>query len=286
MHAPAETPTTSRRTEPEGPWAGLAGRSHGDPAARGCPIAFLHGLTFDHHMWDPVIEALPSSHPTIAFDLPGHGSSASLLRPGLAPAIDAIHAAVQEAQLDPPILVGHSIGGPLATLYAAQHPTAGVLSINAPLRIEPFAELLRSLHNQLACDGFASAWSMFQTSMQMELLPAAARALLKASDRPGDERLQQQVLAYQADLLHGPLEEVVRWRDAGMSRLRDTGIPYLTLHSNCIDRSDRAWLSDRLPNAEILVWPVGHHFPHLSDPTRFAALVTGFAAAAVGRSQR
>jgi pimeloyl-ACP methyl ester carboxylesterase len=127
---------------------------------------------------------------------------------------------------------------------------------------------------------------MFQASMQMELLPAAARALLKAGDRAADERLQRQVLAYQADLLHLPLEEVVLWRDAGMSRLRDAGIPYLTLHSSAVDRSDRAWLSDRLPNAEILVWPVGHHFPHLSDPTRFAALVTGFAAAARDRSQR
>ena len=120
----------------------------------------------------------------------------------------------------------------------------------------------------------------------MELLPDATRALLKAGDRPGDERLKQQVLTYQADLLQGPLEDVMRWRDAGMSRLREAGTPYLTLHSSDIDRSDRAWLSDRLPNAEILVWPVRHHFPHLSDPTRFAALVTGFAAAAGARSQR
>jgi pimeloyl-ACP methyl ester carboxylesterase len=151
----------------------------------------LHGLTFDHHMWDPIIEALPSSHPTIAFDLPGHGSSPSLPRPGLAPVIDAIHAAVREARLDPPILVGHSIGGPLAALYAAQYPAAGVLSIDAPIRVEPFAQLLRSLQDQLAGDGFASAWAMFQASWQMELLPAAARALLKAGDRPGDERLQR-----------------------------------------------------------------------------------------------
>jgi pimeloyl-ACP methyl ester carboxylesterase len=66
MHAPAETPTTARRTESEQRWAGLAGRSHGDPGTRGCPIVLLHGLTFDHHMWDPVIEALPSSHRTIS----------------------------------------------------------------------------------------------------------------------------------------------------------------------------------------------------------------------------
>jgi pimeloyl-ACP methyl ester carboxylesterase len=285
MQPPAQTPTTPPRTESEQRWAGLAGRSHGGPGARGCPIVFLHGLTFDHHMWDPIIEALPTSHPAIALDLPAHGSSPSLPRPGLAPVVDAIHTAVRDAELDPPILVGHSIGGPLAAIYAAQYPAAGVLSIDAPMRLEPFAQLFRSLQDQLAGDGFASAWSMFQASFQMELLPDATRALLKAGDRPGDERLKQQVLTYQADLLQGALEDVVLWHDAGMSRLREAGTPYLTLHSSDIDRSDRAWLSDRLPNAEILVWPVGHHFPHLSDPTRFAALVTGFAAAAGARSQ-
>lgn len=286
MQAPTETPIAGRRTESEQRWAGLAGRSHGDPGARGCPIVFLHGLTFDHHMWDSIVEALPSSHPTIAFDLPAHGSSPSLPQPGLAPVVEAIHAAVRDAQLDPPILVGHSIGGPLAALYAGQHPAAGVISIDAPIRVEPFAQLLRSLQDQLSGDGFAAAWAMFQASFQMELLPDAARALLTAGEGPGDERRQRQLLTYQADLLHRPLEDVVRWRDAGMSGLRDAGIPYVTLHSTGVDRSDRAWLSDRLPNAEILVWPVGHHFPHLSDPDRFAALVTGFAAAAGARTQR
>jgi hypothetical protein len=30
----------------------------------------------------------------------------------------------------------------------------------------------------------------------------------------------------------------------------------------------------RLPQAETVVWPVGHHFPHLAYPDRFAALLT------------
>ena len=39
------------------------------PASRGAPgraFVFLHGLTFDHRMWDPVLEALHASHPAIA----------------------------------------------------------------------------------------------------------------------------------------------------------------------------------------------------------------------------
>jgi pimeloyl-ACP methyl ester carboxylesterase len=263
--------------------AGLAGRAHGDERAPGAPFVFLHGLTFDNRMWGPVLDALPSSHRAIAFDLPGHGGSAPLPQHGGGVVADAIHEAVLDAGLDAPIVVGHAIGGPLATLYASRHPAAAVVSVDAPVRLGPFAQLLRSLHPQLAGDGFRQAWAIYQDGWHVELLPAADRALLRASDRPGDVALQQLVLSYQSDLLERPLAEVLRERDEGQRRLRAAGTPYLTLHSCPLDPSDAAWLRERLPQAEIHVWPVGHHFPHLSHPGRFVALLTGLAAGRVSR---
>jgi pimeloyl-ACP methyl ester carboxylesterase len=264
-------------------WAGLAGRAHGDERAPGTPFVFIHGLTFDSRMWDPVLDALPSSHRGIAFDLPGHGGSAALPQHGGAVIADAIHEAVLDAGLDTPIVIGHAIGGPLATVYAARYPAAAVVSVEAPVRLEPFAQLLRSLHPQLAGDGFRQAWAIYQDSWHMELLPAADLALLRAGDLPGDAALQQLVLSYQSDLLERPLAEVLRERDEGQRRLRAAGTPYLTLHARPLDPSDAAWVRERLPQAEILVWPVGHHFPHLTHPARFAALLMGLAA---GRASR
>jgi pimeloyl-ACP methyl ester carboxylesterase len=112
----------------------------------------------------------------------------------------------------------------------------------------------------------------------MELLPAEARALLRAGDRRGDDAMRQLVLSYQADMLERPLEQVLRERDAGLRQLRAAATPYVTVHSCPIDPSDRGWLHERLPQAEILAWPVGHHFPHLTHPARFAVLLTGLAA--------
>jgi pimeloyl-ACP methyl ester carboxylesterase len=250
------------------------------------PFVFLHGLTFDRGMWDPVLEALPSSHRAIAFDLPGHGGSAALPQHSLAVVAAAIHQAVLDAGLDAPAVVGHSIGGQLATVYAAQHAAAAVVSIDAPLRLESFARLLRSLRPQLAGDGFREAWAIYQDSWHMELLPATVRALLRAGDRPGDGALRQLVLSYQSDLLERSLDEVLRAHDERLSQLRAARTPYLTLHSHPVDPSDRAWLHERLSQAEILVWPVGHHFPHLAHPARFAALLTGLAAGAARRATR
>ena len=268
---------TSPNTSPQR-WTGLAGRAHGDERAPRVPFVFLHGLTFDSRMWGPVLDALPSGHRAIAFDLPGHGGSAPLPLHSLPVVADAIHEAVLDAGLGTPIVVGHSIGGPLAAIYAARHPAAAVVSVDAPVRLEPFAQLLRSLHPQLAGDGFRQAWEIYQDSWHVELLRPADRALLSGGDRPGDNTLRQLVLGYQSDLLERPLAEVLRERDEGLSRLRVAGVPYLTLHSCPLDPADTAWLQARLPQAEIAVWRVGHHFPHLAHPARFAALLTGLAA--------
>jgi pimeloyl-ACP methyl ester carboxylesterase len=257
-------------------WAGLAGREHGADGAAHAPVVLLHGLTFDRHMWDPVLSALPQDRRAIAFDLPGHGGSPGLTAPGLTAVVEAVHRAVVDADLDAPIMVGHSIGGPLASIYAANYPAAAVVSVEAPIRLEPFAELLRSIRPQLKGEAFAAAWGVLRDSWQMELLPVRLRELL----RVGDHASPEVVLSYQADLLERPLDEVVRCRDQDLDRLRLARTPYLSLHSRPVDQAERAWLTERLPQAEIVVWPVRHHFPHLAAPADFAALVERVAAKA------
>lgn len=266
MHsAPATAPT----------WAGLTGHEHGDEDAAGRSFVFLHGLTFDRRMWEPVLELLPGNHRAIAFDLPGHGDSPLLGEPGLGPVVEALHDAVLDAGLDQPIVVGHSVGGPLATIYAAAYPAAGVVSIDNPIRFEPFAAGLASMRSQLTGDRFDEAWAVFRQGMQIDAVPASRRELLAA----GEHASQEVFLSYQADLLERPVDEVARWRESGIEQLRRQRVPYLTLHSNPVDEAERDWLVERLPQAEIVVWPVGHHFPHLAHPGRFAALITGLAAA-------
>jgi len=248
-------------------WAGLAGRDHGDRNVPDPAFVLLHGLTFDRRMWYPVLDALPDGRRAIALDLPGHGGSPALSRPGLEPVVDAVHDAVLAAGLDAPIMVGHSIGGPIAGIYASSYPASGVVSVDAPVRFEPFAEQLRTLRPQLEGEGFDRAWEFFRESMRFDLLDDAQRAYL--SERPSRELF----LSYQADLLERPLEAAIRWRDDGLSRVNRSRIPYVALHTKPVDPDERAFVVERLPQAEVLVWPVEHHFPHVADPERFARLL-------------
>src|SRR5262245_20758084 len=104
--------------------------------------------------------------------------------------------------------------------------------------------------------------------MGMDRLSADQRAHLDA------RATRELFLAYQADLLERPLAEVVGWRDAGLRRLREAGTPYVTLYAEPVATEERSFVAERLPHARVLVWPSGHHFPHLAEPRRFARLLT------------
>jgi pimeloyl-ACP methyl ester carboxylesterase len=248
-------------------WAGLAGREL--PGDTEPAFVLLHGLTFDHRMWGPILEALPEGRRAIAFDLPGHGASPMLADPGLAPVVRAIHAAVAEAGIERPVIVGHSIGGPLAAIYASEYPVAGVITIEAPIRLEGFAAGLREAEPFLRGAGFEQAWGQFRDSFGIGRVPAEHRPLLAVAD----DASQEVVLAYQADLLDRPLDDVVAWRDAGVARVAKAGTPYVALHATPQHPEEVRWMGERLPQAEIVVWPVGHHFPHLDRPDALVELM-------------
>ena len=77
-----------------GRWAGLADTAYGDLAAGGRRLLLLHGLTFDHRMWEPIAAALPAGQAALALDLHGHGRSPALDCHHMEEVVDALHEAV------------------------------------------------------------------------------------------------------------------------------------------------------------------------------------------------
>jgi len=250
-------------------YAGLAATERPGTRPEEPTFVFLHGLSFDNRMWAPILDALPAGHRAIALDLPGHGGSPPFAARGLAAAVEAVHDAVAAATVDAPIVVGHSIGGPIASIYASVHPTGGVVSIEAPIRLEPFAAMLHAAAPQLSGPGFAPFWAQLSASFRIDRVPSQYRELLRTGGGP----MQDLFLRYQADLLERPVAEVLRWRDEGMAAVAAAGVPYLCLLAQEPAGADVAWLGERVPQAEVVVWPVEHHFPHLARPARFASLL-------------
>lgn len=94
---------------------------------QGPPVILLHGIAASLHIWERLIPFLASAgFRLFAADLPGHGDSAKFDGPHMAHS--GVISAIIESWIDelglsePPLLVGHSLGGYFAMTYALQHP--------------------------------------------------------------------------------------------------------------------------------------------------------------------
>jgi pimeloyl-ACP methyl ester carboxylesterase len=250
-------------------YAGLAATSCGRDDERR-PLVLLHGLTFDRTTWDPVLDELDAVDPgrrVIALDLPGHGASAPAACYDLEVVAAAVHAAVEAAGITHPVLVGHSISAIIASIYAALHPTAGVVAVDTTLRVGPFGQFVRSLEADVRGPDFPAVWStVFGPSMHAELLSPTGQQLVRSSSRPD----QDLFLGYQRELLELPLAELEGRAHVVLAVLRAAHRPYSLIAGDGVSDDDRQWLLARLPHADIEVWPGCGHFPHLAHAHRFA----------------
>ncbi|TIS88001.1 alpha/beta fold hydrolase [Mesorhizobium sp.] len=86
-------------------------------------VVFLHGLGGCHDVWGEVISALAPNIRTLAYDLPGHGLSLDFPASGSArTAARAVLADLAARRMKRLHLVGHSMGGAVATLMALTEP--------------------------------------------------------------------------------------------------------------------------------------------------------------------
>lgn len=249
-------------------FAGLAGDDTGVVDHRP-PLVLLHGLSFDRTMWRPMLQELRRIDPgrrVLALDLPGHGESTGLWCYEGENVGTAVRQAVQAAGLHSPVVVGHSYSGILATVYAARYPTRGVVNVDQPLQVAPFAQFLRSIAEQIRGPGFPAVWEMIAASMHAELLPPSAHHLVQATCRPDQDVL----LGYWQNVLDRPVAELTHLIEGELAAVRSIGVPYHIVAGQQPDPSYRHWLTQILPQATITVWPDGGHFPHLAHPEQFA----------------
>ncbi|HTP28795.1 MAG TPA: alpha/beta hydrolase [Anaeromyxobacteraceae bacterium] len=269
----SSTEAGPRSQEPTGlplqrSFAGLAADSEGAADQRP-PLVLLHGMSFDRTMWRPALSYLRSIDPgrrVLALDLPGHGESPWRPSHRLEAVVQAVHEAVADAQLDAPIMVGHSFSGLLATVYAAQHPTRGVINVDQSLRVAPFLQLVQSLADQLRGRGFRAVWAMFEADLHVELLPEGVQDFVRATNRPR----QDLILSYWQEIFERPLPELSEWLASQVLACRATGVPYWLILGDELQPGYREWLRRALPHATVKAWPRSSHFPHLAHPDRFA----------------
>ncbi|MEX0345526.1 MAG: alpha/beta fold hydrolase [Rhizobiaceae bacterium] len=86
-------------------------------------VVFLHGFVDTHVAWHDIQDAIALEASTLAFDLPGYGKSVDYPDPARPKAVvEALLQELNQRQLGPVHLVGHSRGGAIAVLVALAAP--------------------------------------------------------------------------------------------------------------------------------------------------------------------
>lgn len=253
------------------PLGRLAGDDTGEDRERPA-IVLLHGLTFNRRTWGPVVDAFRALDPdrrVLNLDLPGHGQSPPQPPHHLPHVAEVVHEALADAGVDRPVMVGHSVAGALVSLYAGTYPVTGVVNVDQPLLIAPFAELVKSIEGQLRGPGFEQVWPMFFRSFDTDLLPAPARELVEATCEPR----QETILSYWSMILERPVKEVEALIDETVDRLAAARTPYAYVGGDQLPEPVATWFEERIPQAQVTVWDGSGHFPQLARPDEFARLL-------------
>ena len=87
------------------------------------PLVFLHGIYFDHHLWDKLVEEI-KDRTIISIDMPLHGASRENIRPDwtLDDCANMLIGILDSLQIPKVIAVGHSWGSMTILRAAHKHP--------------------------------------------------------------------------------------------------------------------------------------------------------------------
>lgn len=139
-------------------------------AGTGSPVLAVHGITSSSRSWPFLAQAL--DRPVVAPDLRGRGRSNRLPGPyGLAAHAEDCAAVLEAVADEPVVVVGHSMGGFVATVLAARRPdlVRGVVLVDGGLPF-PQADAAATL------TGLAPIKARLQTSYTREEYRAWFRA--------------------------------------------------------------------------------------------------------------
>jgi pimeloyl-ACP methyl ester carboxylesterase len=242
-----------------------------DEAGSGPPLVLVHGITEDRRAWDTVLPELTPRFRCLRLDLRNHGGSDAAADGSAIAMAEDVAEVVTAAGIDEaPLLVGHSLGAIVVTAYAAQASARAVVNVDQSLRFDEFAALVQPLAPMLRGPEFGATVLAIFGALGTEALPPDVVAYLDAQHAAARP---EAVLGVWDLVLDGDPAELAATADALLGALR---VPYLAIHGADPGAGYGEWLAARVPGAEVEVWGIGGHYPHLADPGRFAARLVAF----------
>lgn len=146
-------------------------------------LVLVHGWTCNLENWREQIPEFAKRNRVIALDLPGHGLSD---KPQVSYTMDlfanAIDAVMRDAKVERAVVVGHSMGTPVARQFYRKYPqkTLGIVIVDGGLRPFGTKEMREQFLSMFRGPQYKEAGAQMFAQM-MGKLPAADQQLISAS---------------------------------------------------------------------------------------------------------
>jgi pimeloyl-ACP methyl ester carboxylesterase len=242
----------------------------------GRPLVLLHGLLDDSLGWEQL--ARDSHRPCIAIDLPGFGGSSKPTRPRISAYAEDVCHGIRQLDIEDCTLVGHSLGGAVATAVSERCSAVSSLVLCAPAGYGPNriaeavalpgvidvaqAALPLGLANPLV---IAGAYSTFVAHRRLPSKDLVDRLRERAFQSGPGVRMAVQAIAAAGRSQRGFSKRRIAF-DGPVAALWGE-------HDALVDVGHAAAVKRALPQARIEVWRgMGHH-PQRERPHELNAFI-------------
>jgi pimeloyl-ACP methyl ester carboxylesterase len=256
----------------------------------GVPMLLLHGFGNEAHIWDDFAPVVAPYYRTLALDHRGHGDSD--WAPGGAYEVECMVADVEAVTahlgIERLVLIGHSLGGRVATVFAGRHPErmAGLVLVDMGPELDPRGVTRIRMETESTRDPVFDSVDAFARLLSLNY-PAATPAAIQRMARHGVKRREdgrfvlKQDPALRSGMSSADLEERERvLREEQWGALRRVSCPTLVVRGAASDvfspeTADRM-VDEVLARGRLAVIPRAGHSVMTDNPDGFRDAVCAF----------
>ena len=223
-------------------------------------LVFIHCWSCDRHLWDNQVAAFAKNHKVVTIDLPGHGESGPGRKSWSVESYgDDVKRVVEKLNLKRVVLIGSSMGGPIALEATRRMPdrVAAIVPVdtlhNVESKLPP--EQLEEVYKQLRADYKGAITGFLNQLFFSPSTPPAvkSRIISEVTSRPPELAIAilQGIFAYDA-----------------APALREIKVPIRAINA---DMNPTAVEVNRkyAPQFDVVLIKGTGHYPMLEDPQRF-----------------
>ena len=227
----------------------------GDPA-----LVFIHCWACNRHFWDNQVAEFSKTYRVVTIDLPGHGESGQGRKSYSVESYgDDVKTVVTKLNLKRVVLVGSSMGGPIALEATRRMPdrVVAIVPVDTLQNVEQKVpqEQLDAVFQQMQADFKTATTNLLNQFFFSPTTPAAVK-----------ERIINETIAQKPEVVLPILKAVFSY-DAAPG-LREVKVPIRAINADRVP-TDVTANRKYAPQFDVVIIKGTGHYPMLEDPARF-----------------